>query len=215
MSEVGARDLISEARKCFDVLIKSAKGGDGSIDLSPVEMSKNALEIAEKRYLLKDQNGKPTETPVEMFFRVAVKLALISFSYPFPEGKSAEAIALMVFEMFKEYFATLRGFKVIPAGRTLANEGTSVPNCIVLHIGDSMKEIFDTLRDAALLQKAGSGLGFPLHLMRPTGARTVASGGEASGPISFLHVYNTAFGVVKQQNRHGTFIVVSNGMLTS
>lgn len=128
MSEIGARDLISEARKCFDVLIKAAKVGDGAVDMSPVEMSKNALEIAEKRYLLKDPSGKPTETPVEMFFRVAVKLALISFSYPFPEGKSAEAIALMVFEMFKEYFATLRSFKVIPAGRTLANEGTSVPN---------------------------------------------------------------------------------------
>ena len=66
-----------------------------------------------------------------------------------------------------------------------------------------MDSIFTVLHEAAMLQKAGCGLGFPLHLMRPVGTRTVASGGESSGPISFLHVYNSAFGVIKQQQRHG------------
>tara|TARA_R110002050_G_scaffold178236_1_gene311542 strand:- start:176 stop:514 length:339 start_codon:yes stop_codon:yes gene_type:complete len=71
-----------------------------------------------------------------------------------------------------------------------------------------MESIFGTLQDAALLQKAGSGLGFPLHLMRPAGSQTKASFGMASGPVSFLHVYNTAFGVIKQQNRHGANMAV-------
>lgn len=60
-----------------------------------------------------------------------------------------------------------------------------------------------TMRDAALLQQKGSGIGFPLHLMRPTGAVTVTSGATSSGPVSFLRVYNSAFGTIKQQNRHG------------
>lgn len=71
-----------------------------------------------------------------------------------------------------------------------------------------MESIFQTLKDAALLQKAGSGLGFPLHLMRPAGSITEASYGNASGPVSFLQVYNTAFGVIKQQNRHGANMAV-------
>ncbi len=88
-----------------------------------------------------------------------------------------------------------------------------------------MEGIFQTLKEAALLQKAGSGLGFPLHLMRPAGSITKVcissilhyvaltyslqmSYGVASGPISFLHVYNTAFGVIKQQNRHGANMAV-------
>ena len=54
-----------------------------------------------------------------------------------------------------------------------------------------MEDIFETLKHAALLQKAGSGIGFPLHLLRPAGSRTVASAGTASGPVSFLHVYNS------------------------
>jgi ribonucleoside-diphosphate reductase alpha chain len=98
-----------------------------------------------------------------------------------------------------------------PAGRTLANAGginRVVSNCIVLHIEDTMESIFQTLHDAALLQKAGSGLGFPLHLMRPAGSLTKASLGSSSGPCSFLHVYNTAFGVVKQQSRNGANMAV-------
>jgi ribonucleoside-diphosphate reductase alpha chain len=64
-----------------------------------------------------------------------------------------------------------------------------------------------TLRDAAMLQQAGCGVGFPFHLLRPAGAITKTSGGTSSGPISFLRVYNAAFGTIKQQNRHGMMIL--------
>jgi ribonucleoside-diphosphate reductase alpha chain len=73
-----------------------------------------------------------------------------------------------------------------------------------------MDSIFDTLKDAALLQQSGSGLGFPFHMLRPAGSRAKKSRGVASGPVSFLKVYDRAFGVIKQQNRHGANMAVMN-----
>lgn len=100
----------------------------------------------------------------------------------------------------------MTSFEFTPAGRTLANAGGPtrlVSNCIVLHVEDSMSHIFQTLNEAALLQQAGSGLGFPFHMLRPAGSITKKSYGQASGPVSFLHVFNTAFGVIKQNGRSG------------
>lgn len=188
--------------------------GDHTYDLdrSPIECSKNAMEILTKRYLQKDpETGSLLETPIQMFERVAFKLALIDFVQALhsPGGGGGVTMDLALAranDHFKSYFVVLRDMLFIPAGRTLANKEFSIPNCVVLNIGDSMESIFETLKSAALLQKWGCGLGFPLHLMRPTGSRTVRSGGESSGPISFLHVYNTAFAVIQQQNRHGGVI---------
>lgn len=169
----------------------------------PLPLTDNARRVVEKRYLKKGADGAPAETPREMFRRVAAALAGAERAY----GADDAAIARWA----AEFEAIMADFKFTPAGRTLANAGAPTPlvaNCIVLHIGDTMAEIFGTLRDAALLQKAGSGLGFPLHLLRPAGAPTVASGGTSSGPVSFLNVYNSAFGVIKQQGRHGANMAV-------
>ncbi len=163
----------------------------------------NSLKMLAKRYLRRDDTGKVIETPEQMFYRVAVALAEVERSY----GASVENID----KHTRDFFGLMARFQFTPAGRTLANAGTDqkvVANCVVLHIEDNMDGIFQTLKDAALLQKAGCGVGFPLHLMRPAGARTVASQGESSGPISFLHVYNAAFGVIKQQNRHGANMAI-------
>jgi ribonucleoside-diphosphate reductase alpha chain len=158
----------------------------------------NALQVVTKRYLLCDAAGNLLETPEEMFRRVANGLASVESQY----DASPEEVA----QFAEQFYSVMSKFEFTPAGRTLTNTGAPTPlvaNCIVLHIEDTMESIFGTLSDAAMLQKAGSGLGFPLHLMRPAGTATKASLGQASGPISFLHVYNTAFGVIKQQNRHG------------
>lgn len=166
------------------------------------EASENALEVFERRYSQKKENGQ-NETPEEMCRRVAHALALVELEY----GKSAEEVKAIE----EAFYAVLMRKEFTPAGRTLTNAGTQFPivaNCIVLHIDDSMDSIFSTLRDAALLQQAGSGLGFPLHLMRPAGTNTKRSQGQASGPVSFLKVYNQAFGVIKQQNRHGANMAV-------
>ncbi len=160
--------------------------------------SLNALKVLAGRYLQRDEQGKVIESPEEMFTRVAGALASVEKQY----GKSEQEV-----EEFAENFRDiLYNFEFIPAGRTLANAGGKtklVANCIVLHAQDSMSGIFDTLRDASLLQQAGSGLGFAWHLLRPAGTRASATQGVASGPISFMKVYNEAFGVIKQQGRHG------------
>lgn len=160
--------------------------------------SVNALRVLAGRYLQRDENGEVCETPEDMYDRVSKALANVEKKY----GKN-EAQINELEEKFKD---VLYNFEFIPAGRTLANAGGKtrlVSNCIVLHFEDSMDGIFSTLHDAALLQQAGSGLGFPWHLLRPAGTRTNKTQGTASGPVSFLKAYNESFGVIKQQGRHG------------
>lgn len=163
----------------------------------------NALQVVARRYVKRTHDGEVIERPEEMFERVARHLAAVESNY----GAKPDQVE----KYARDFFDIMADFKFTPAGRTLTNAGAStllVANCIVLHIEDSMEHIFKTLSEAALLQQAGSGLGFPLHLLRPAGEITKRSFGQASGPISFLHVYNTAFGVIKQQNRHGANMAV-------
>ncbi len=158
----------------------------------------NAIRVMEKRYLIRNEEGKVIETPKGMYRRVAKALATVEARYGAKEAQ--------VREWEEKFYTVLSRFEFTPAGRTVTNAGALtrlISNCIVLHFDDSMESIFATLRDAALLQQAGSGLGFAWHLLRPAGTVTVASRGMASGPVSFLHAYNTAFGVIKQQGRHG------------
>ncbi len=160
--------------------------------------SENAIRVLEKRYLVRNENGDITETPKGLFLRVAGALAEMERRYGAPDAEIAE--------WTKKFFNVMTTFEFVPAGRTLTNAGGPtrvVANCIVLHFEDDMDSIFKTLRDAALLQQAGSGLGFAWHLLRPAGYRTSRTRGMASGPISFLQAYNQTFGVIKQQGRHG------------
>ncbi len=160
--------------------------------------SANALKVLAGRYLQRDEEGKITESPEEMFNRVAKVLANVEEKY----GKSKDEIG----KIEEDFRNILYNFEFIPAGRTLTNAGGKtrlVSNCIVLHMEDSMEGIFSTLKDAALLQQAGSGLGFPWHLLRPAGWRANKTQGYASGPVSFMKAYNESFGVIKQQGRHG------------
>lgn len=158
----------------------------------------NAIRVIEKRYLVRNENGEVVETPKGMFSRMARALAQVEARY----GATVEEVK----KWEQEFYGVLSRFEFTPAGRTITNAGGPtrvVANCIVLHFNDSMDGIFGTLHDASLLQQAGSGLGFAWHLLRPAGTMTVKSRGQASGPVSFLHAYNTAFGVIKQQGRHG------------
>lgn len=159
--------------------------------------SENSLKMMRKRYLAVDEKGKQ-ETPADMFHRVARALAEVEKKY----GRDAKFIG----KVEEEFFGIMSTKEFTPAGRTLTNAGAGtalVANCIVLPIHDSMESIFQTLKDAALLQQAGSGLGFALDELRPSMSPTKKSRGVSSGPISFLKVYNEAFGTIKQQGRHG------------
>ncbi|MFB6212886.1 MAG: adenosylcobalamin-dependent ribonucleoside-diphosphate reductase [Candidatus Magasanikbacteria bacterium] len=157
----------------------------------------NSLKMMKKRYLSK-RGEEATETPAEMFERVAESLAEVEKDY----GHNTN----FVNQKKKEFFEIMGKQEFTPAGRTLANCGAKtalIANCIVLPIRDSMEGIFQTMKEAALLQQAGSGLGFAFDSLRPAMEPTIRSQGYASGPVSFLKVYDEAFGTIKQQKRHG------------
>jgi ribonucleoside-diphosphate reductase alpha chain len=159
--------------------------------------SPNAIKMMKKRYLQQKEDGT-LETPAEMFARIAYALADIE--------KKFSTDASIIEKRAVEFFNIMGHKKFTPAGRTVTNAGAAtrvVANCIVLPIEDSMEKIFQTLKDAALLQQAGSGLGFSFSRLRPAMHKTVTSNGVSSGPVSFLKVYDQAFSVIKQQGRHG------------
>ncbi len=164
--------------------------------------SENALKMMRKRFLLLRDDGSQ-ETPAEMMRRISKALAEVERDY----GGNDE----FVHKTEKDFFEVMANKEFTPAGRTIANAGAPtalVANCIVLPISDNMDSIFQTLKDAALLQQAGSGLGFAFSELRPAGMPTKRSRGVSSGPISFLEVYNQAFGVIKQQGRHGANMAI-------
>ncbi len=165
--------------------------------------SENALKMMKKRYLAKRADGTQ-ETPVEMFRRVAHGLAEIEhvkYGKAPAETKRIEA----------DFFSIMTNKEHTPAGRTLTNVGNGTPiiaSCIVLPIQDTLDDIFQTLKESALLQQAGSGLGFSFGHLRPAGMPTKRTNGMSSGPIEFLKIYNTAFGIIKQQGRHGANMAI-------
>ncbi len=172
-----------------------AKNRDEVINES---FSDNALKMMRKRYLVTDENTGKQETPADMFHRVAHALASTEKNY----GHDAKFIK----KTEEDFFSIMSSKEYTPAGRTMTNAGSNtalVANCIVLPIHDSMESIFQTLKDAALLQQAGSGLGFALDELRPAMSPTKRSRGVSSGVVSFLKVYDAAFGTIKQQGRHG------------
>jgi ribonucleoside-diphosphate reductase alpha chain len=159
--------------------------------------SDNALKMMRKRYLYTFKDGSQ-ETPAQMLHRVSRALAEVEKNY----GRKD----VFIKKTEKDFFEILARKEYTPAGRTMTNAGSPtalIANCIVLPVMDSMESIFGTLKDAALLQQAGSGLGFDFSHLRPSLSKTKRSNGVASGPVSFLKVYNEAFSVIKQQGRHG------------
>src|SRR3989344_6922327 len=124
--------------------------------------SENALKMMRKRFLLIKNDGSQ-ETPAEMMRRVARSLAEVERDY----GASDDS----VHQLEKDFLAVMARKEFTPAGRALTNAGAPtalVANCIVLPVEDSMDSIFQTLKDAAMLQQAGAGLGFDFSHLRPS-----------------------------------------------
>jgi ribonucleoside-diphosphate reductase alpha chain len=160
----------------------------------PITLSPNARVVLEKRYLRRGIDGKPAETPEEMFDRVARTIAE-------PEARYGGDVEVMR-EKFYDLLTTLRFF---PNSPTFTGAGTPLGQlaaCFVLPIADDMgrdsRGIFSTLRAAALIQQTGGGNGFAFSRLRPRGDRVHTSAGVATGPVGFLRVYDTAFGEVAQ-----------------
>ena len=155
-----------------------------------MELTENALRVLEARYLLKDEAGKVVETPDEMFRRVARTIASAERLH---KGNPAE--------WEEKFYSLLTDLKFLPNSPTLMNAGKDIGQlaaCFVLPVGDSMNSIFDTLKNAALILQSGGGTGFSFSKLRPKSDVVRSTGGIASGPVSFMKIYNTATEVIKQ-----------------
>jgi len=162
-------------------------------NLAEPVISDNARTVLTKRYLRKGPDGQPLEDFRTMFWRVASSIANEEKKYKKSKYKSEE-LALIFYKMMTDY-------RFLPNSPTLMNAGTELGQlaaCFVLPVGDSMEEIFDAIKYAALIHKSGGGTGFSFSRLRPTNSRVGSTGGIASGPISFLKIFNTATEQVKQ-----------------
>ncbi len=156
-------------------------------------LSENAVTVLENRYLIKDEQGKIIETPGQLFSRVAYLVASTEANYGAGENE--------VTQWHRKFYDLLSSLKFLPNSPTLMNAGRPsgmLSACFVLPIEDSIEGIFETIKDAALIQKAGGGTGFSLDRLRPTGDRVASSGGTTSGPISFWRVFSQTTDAIQQ-----------------
>ena len=178
------REKHNEARKILQMM--------GVVD--DLKFGPNAATVL-SRYLLKDEDGNPTETPSELFRRVSGAVASIEKKY----DASAD-----VKEYDDLFYYMMANLEFLPNSPTLFNAGTEIGQCsacFVLPIEDNMDSIFTSLKHMAVVQKSGGGTGFSFSRLRPVGSTVGTTGGVASGPISFMRVYDTATEIIKQGGR--------------
>lgn len=162
-------------------------------NLTPAVLSENAEVVLSKRYYHKDENGNAIENATDLFWRVASAIAEEENKYAnssYDAGSLAE----------KFYFLMANGY-FLPNSPTLMNAGSKLGQlsaCFVLPVGDSIEEIFDAIKYAAMIHKSGGGTGFSFSNIRAKDSRVGTTGGVASGPISFLRIFNTATEQIKQ-----------------
>ena len=155
-------------------------------------LTPNARVVLEKRYL-KQENGKVVESPEDMFYRVAAVMAQVEEKF----GKGKKEIR----ELTKAFYEMMAKLEFMPNSPTLMNAGRDLGQlsaCFVLPVDDSMEDIFDAIKNAAIIHKSGGGTGFSFSRLRPKNSKVRTTGGVASGPVSFMKVFNAATEAVKQ-----------------
>jgi len=164
----------------------------GAVDLSP-----NAITVLEKRYLIKDESGQPAERPEDLFWRVATTVAAPDAKYGASKGAVTELAQAFYDMMAKRVF--------MPNSPTLMNAGRPLGQlsaCFVLPVDDTLSNgesgIYDTLRAMALVHQSGGGTGFSFSRLRARNDIVRSTMGVASGPVSFMSLYDSSTDVVKQ-----------------
>jgi len=173
--------------------IRMAKEALGLKD--DLKLPLNTIEVLKRRYLLKDDHGKVIETPSELFRRVAFHVARAEHN--FTSVYSAEEVEERLYRM-------MRSLEFLPNSPTLMNAGTSLGQlsaCFVVPVGDSIDEIFGALQNMARIHQSGGGTGFNFSNLRPKGDLVSSTKGQASGPVSFMEIFDEATGVVVQGGR--------------
>jgi len=170
--------------------IRELRGKLGIVD---PKLTVNALEVLNRRYLLKDETERIIETPAKMFRRVAEATAKIDEKYGGEPRESG-----------KIFYDMMTRLEFIPNSPTLFNAGTEIGQlsaCFVLPVGDSLESIFDAVKNMALIEKSGGGVGFDFSKLRPKGDIVRTTKGVASGPVSFMRVFDTSTEVIKAGGR--------------
>lgn len=163
-------------------------------DLPKGEWNEQALKVLKERYLVKDNDLNPIETPDEVMWRVAWEVASSEVRWG--------ATKKDVMKSAREFYELMVSRKFLPNSPTLMNAGTGnglqYSACFVLPVEDSMEGIFDALKYQAIIHKTGGGTGFSFTRLRPSGSLVKTSSGTASGPISFMRIFDAATNEVKQ-----------------
>ncbi len=158
-----------------------------------LNLSSNAVRVLQARYLKKDENGQCVEEPRDLFRRVASAIADAELLYDEDAANRSE--------WENRFFRLMASCRFMPNSPTLMNAGREMgmlSACFVLPVGDSIDEIFDSIKHTALIQKAGGGTGFAFDRLRPTGDHIRSSGGTTSGPISFWRAFSEATNAIQQ-----------------
>lgn len=156
--------------------------------------SESSNKILKERYLLKGGNLEVVETVSERFWHIAYDIASADFDF--------SSSSKQVLEVAEEFYSTMVRQEFLPNSPTIMNagkqNGLQYSACFVLPVGDSLPEIFDSVKYAALIHQTGGGTGFAFSRLRPSGSVVNTTGGVASGPVSFLRVFNAATESIKQ-----------------
>ncbi|HSB47488.1 MAG TPA: adenosylcobalamin-dependent ribonucleoside-diphosphate reductase [Candidatus Bilamarchaeum sp.] len=180
--------ILYRHRKNIEREMKKAMGVEDDLKL-PL----NSIQVLEKRYLLKDENGKTVETPSGLFRRVAKHLASNEYNYGADEQ--------MVKHYESAFFEIMTNFEFLPNSPTLMNAGTELGQlaaCFILPVKDDIEQIFESVKHQAVIHKTGGGTGFCFSYLRPKGDYVKSTAGIASGPISFMSAFDNATNVIKQ-----------------
>jgi ribonucleoside-diphosphate reductase alpha chain len=160
------------------------------------QLSLNAVKVLERRYLLKNDARRVIETPAQLFKRVAHSISRAEDNFSDKKVKRQQAE--------EKFFSMMRSLEFLPNSPTLMNAGTKMGQlsaCFVLPVEDSIPNIFKSLKSMATIHQTGGGTGFDFSCLRPKDDLVYSTKGAASGPVSFMSIFDTATGVIVQGGR--------------